>query len=122
MRISDWSSDVCSSDLAVSAASGGASQMEKALEAQKKRFLAAGDKYDKLTQLQREVIQRRAQYEKLAERTIQLRLESNTTDSGIRPIGEAVASNTPAGLPTAILLVMGAAFGDRKSTRLNSRH
>src|SRR3546814_11106085 len=95
--------------MAVSAASGGASQMEKALEAQKKRFLAAGDKYDKLTQLQREVIQRRAQYEKLAERTIQLRLESNTTDSGIRPIGEAVASNTPAGLPTAILLVMGAA-------------
>src|SRR3546814_13169234 len=60
MRISDWSSDVCSSDLkqlglaqqasasaaqmAVSAVSGGASQMVKALEAQKKRFLAAGDK------------------------------------------------------------------------------
>ena len=97
--------------MAVSAASGGASQMESALEAQKKRFLAAGDKYDKLAQLQREVVQRRAQYDKLAERTTQLRLESNTTDSGIRSIGEAVASNSPAGLAWPLVLLMGAAFG-----------
>lgn len=97
--------------MAISAASGGASQMEQALEVQKKKFLAAGDKYDKLTQLQREVTQRRAQYDKLAERTTQLRLESNTTDAGIEPIGEAVATNTPAGLAIPILLVMGAAFG-----------
>lgn len=96
---------------AVNAASGGASQMERELEAQKKRFLASGDKYDRLAQLQREVVQRRAQYEKLAERTNQLRLESNTTDAGIQPIGEAVAANTPSGLPWPALLVMGAAFG-----------
>ena len=97
--------------MAVSAASGGASQMERDLEAQKAKFLQAGDKYDKLAQLQREVAQRRIQYEKLAERTTQLRLESNTTDSGIQPIGEAVASNSPAGLALPIMLVMGAAFG-----------
>ncbi len=97
--------------MAISAASGGASQMEKALEAQKKRFLASGDKYDQLAQLQREVVQRRAQYDKLAERTTQLRLESNTTDAGIHLIGEAVASNAPAGLPIPLVLVMGAAFG-----------
>src|SRR3546814_8220475 len=91
MRISDWSSDVCSSDL--------------------KQFLASSDKFDQLAQLQREVVQRRGQYEKLAERTTQLRLESNTTDAGIQPIGEAVASHDPAGLAIPVMLVMGAAFG-----------
>src|SRR3546814_15240937 len=77
--------------MAMSAASGGAAQMEQTLEQQKKQFLASSDKFDQLAQLQREVVQRRGQYEKLAERTTQLRLESNTTDAGIQPIGEAVA-------------------------------
>jgi uncharacterized protein involved in exopolysaccharide biosynthesis len=97
--------------MAMSAASGGAAQMEKELEQQKKQFLASSDKYDRLAQLQREVVQRRAQYEKLADRTTQLRLESNTTDAGIQPIGEAVAANDPAGLGIPVMLVMGAAFG-----------
>src|SRR3546814_3203574 len=131
MRISDWSSDVCSSDL-----SGGAAQMEQTLEQQKKQFLASSDKFDQLAQLQREVVQRRGQYEKLAERTTQLRLESNTTDAGIQPIGEAVASHDPAGLAIPVMLVMGAAFGAvvglvgalliellaRKSTPMNSSY
>src|SRR3546814_1720836 len=87
------------------------SQMEQTLEQQKKQFLASSDKCDQLAQLQREVVQRRGQYEKLAERTTQLRLESNTTDAGIQPIGEAVASHDPAGLAIPVMLVMGAAFG-----------
>lgn len=97
--------------MAMSAASGGAAQMEQTLEQQKKQFLASSDKFDQLAQLQREVVQRRGQYEKLAERTTQLRLESNTTDAGIQPIGEAVASHDPAGLAIPVMLVMGAAFG-----------
>src|SRR3546814_1117810 len=97
--------------MAMSAASGGAAQMEQTLEQQKKQFLASIDKFDQLAQLQREVVQRRGQYEKLAERTTQLRLESNTTDAGIQPIGEAVASHDPAGLAIPAMLVMGAAFG-----------
>src|SRR3546814_4055030 len=39
------------------------------------------------------------------------RSESNTTDAGIQPIGEAVASHDPAGLAIPVMLVMGAAFG-----------
>src|SRR3546814_5064372 len=88
-----------------------ASRMEQTLEQQRKQFLASSDKFDQLAQLQREVVQRRGQYEKLAERTTQLRLESNTTDAGIQPIGEAVASHDPAGLAIPVMLVMGAAFG-----------
>src|SRR3546814_17948999 len=105
MRISDWSSDVCSSDL-----SGGAAQMEQTLEQQKKQFLASSDKFDQLAQLQREVVQRRGQYEKLAERTTQLRLESNTTDAGIQPIGAAFASLDPAGLSLPFMWLIGLSF------------
>src|SRR3546814_12909049 len=39
------------------------------------------------------------------------RSESNTTDAGIQPIGEAFASHDPAGLAIPVMLVMGAAFG-----------
>lgn len=105
------SAAAAAAQMAVSAASGGAAQMEKQLEEQKKRFLQAGDKYDELAQLQREVNQRRIQYDKLAERTTQLRLEANTTDAGVQAIGEAISANKPSGLPLPIILVIGAIFG-----------
>ncbi len=83
-----------------SAAQTGASrqtvaQLEADYNAQRAKVLGMKDKLDLLSQLQREVDLRRAQYEKAAGRTADLTLESNISESGLVVLGDAIGSINP---------------------------
>jgi uncharacterized protein involved in exopolysaccharide biosynthesis len=104
---------------ASAAVSGSSRQSIDALraeyEAQKAKVLGMQDKLDQLAQLQREIDQRRAAYEKAAARTADLRLESNVSESGLVVMGDAIGGTTPSfpnwpqivGLSFAFGLVLG---------------
>lgn len=94
-----------------SAAASGAVRMRQEMEAQKARFLQYGDKYDQLAAMQRDIDQRKVQYQNLAERLSQLRLEANTTEAGMSALGDPVADDAPAGLPMSVLWLVAAGFG-----------
>lgn len=85
---------------AASAAISGASrqsvsQLQAEYEAQKAKVLGMKDKLDQLAQLQREVDQRRAAYEKSAARTSDLKLESSVSESGLVVLGDAIGAQEP---------------------------
>ena len=104
----------------VTAAMGGASrqmiaQLERDYNAQRARVFGMKDKLDQLGRLMREVELRRAQYEKAAARTADLRLESNVSESGLVILGDVIGSARPSfpnwpqvwGLSVAFGLALG---------------
>ncbi len=68
-------------------------QLEAEYNAQRTVVLGMKDKLNQLNQLDREVALRRSQYEKAAEKTADLRLESSLSESGLVVLGDAIANN-----------------------------
>ena len=95
--------------------SGGARQSVAALQsdydAQKAKVLAMQDKLDGLAQYQRDVDLRRAQYEKAAARTADLRLEANVSETGLVILGDAITSNKPTYPKMPLVTGLSIAFG-----------
>jgi len=70
-------------------------KLESEYSAQKALVLSMKGKLNELGQLQREVAQRRDQYEKAAARTADLRLQANLSESGLVVLGDAMANGSP---------------------------
>ena len=98
--------------------SGGASatskrtiaQLDSEYRAQKALVIGMKGKLDELSALQREVDLRRAQYEKAAARTADLKLEADVNETGLVPLGDPVGINTPS-FPNKPLIIGLALFG-----------
>lgn len=71
------------------------------------RVIAQRDDIAKLRQMQARIDLLREQYGKAAARTAELRQEAQARESGLTPLGQATASNIPAG-PAKPLIVGGA--------------
>jgi uncharacterized protein involved in exopolysaccharide biosynthesis len=84
-------------------------QLEAEYEAQKALVLGMKDKLNQLSQMQREIDLRRTQYEAAAQKTADLRLQANLSESGLVVLGDAV-SNNRAVFPNWPLII-GAAAG-----------
>ena len=91
------------------AASGaaGVAVINRALQEQKARVISERDKAERLRQLQSEVDLRRDQYKRTAQRAAELSLEAAVADTGLTPLGVAVAPSAPA-FPNKALMVGGA--------------
>ena len=89
-------------------APGGSSagQIESAYQAQKSRVLAQRDKIDQLNLLQSDIDLKRDQYQKAAQRAAELRLEADVAETGLDPLGNAVAPEKPS-FPNVPLIAFG---------------
>ncbi len=94
---------------AVSAAT--MARLESDLAAQKEKVLGLKVKLDELAQLQREVDLRKSQYERAAERTANLKLEADVSETGLVPLGDAAVSGTPTFPNKPLILGLGAVAG-----------
>jgi uncharacterized protein involved in exopolysaccharide biosynthesis len=83
--------------------------LEAEYAAQKALVLGMKDKLNQLNQMQREIDMRRNQYETAAQKTADLRLQANLSESGLVVLGDAIANNT-AVFPRWPLII-GAATG-----------
>jgi uncharacterized protein involved in exopolysaccharide biosynthesis len=88
------------------AASGGAAALDRAVEAQKARVIAQGDKLQQLTQLQADVALRRDQLDKTSQRAAELHQEAAAADTGLTPMGPAVTPQNPV-FPNMLLIIPG---------------
>ncbi len=101
---------------AAGAAASGSSQrtvtqLAADYEAQRLKVLGMKDNLNKLAQLQREVELRRGQYEKAAARTADLKLESNSSESGLVILGDAIGAAKPSFPNWSQILSLAFAFG-----------
>ncbi|MBC7506614.1 MAG: hypothetical protein H7267_12960 [Sandarakinorhabdus sp.] len=87
------------------------SQLEAEYNTQKTLVLGMKDKLNQLGQLQREVDQNRAQYEKAAERTADLRLQANLSESGLVVLGDAMVNGRPSFPNWPVIFAMAVGFG-----------
>jgi uncharacterized protein involved in exopolysaccharide biosynthesis len=106
----------------VSAISGATRQtvgeLQSQYEAQKAKVLGMKDQLNQLAQLQREIDQRRAAYDKAAARTADLKLESSISESGLVILGDSMVERKPSfpnwpqivGLSLAFGLALGIAL------------
>lgn len=85
-------------------------QLEAEYAAQKAKVLGSKEKLDQLGALQREVDLRRAQYDKAAARTADLKLQADVDETGLVPLGAPVGSGTPS-FPNIPLIAALGAFG-----------
>ncbi len=95
----------------VSATQSNAARLEAEVAAQKAKVLSLKTQLDDLGQLQREVDLRRSQYEKAAARAADLKLESDVSETGLVPLGDAVVSGVPSFPNKPLILALGAAGG-----------
>lgn len=91
---------------AAGAASAGVGALDRAVSVQKARVIAQRDKIDKLSQLQAEVDLRRDQFSKTSARAAELRQEAAAADTGLTPLGGAVAPSSPK-FPNKPLILLG---------------
>jgi uncharacterized protein involved in exopolysaccharide biosynthesis len=70
-------------------------QLQADYDAQKDLVLRTKGKLNELAQLQREVEQRRQQYLQAAQRTANLRLQANLSESGLVVLGDPIVGNKP---------------------------
>lgn len=99
---------------AAAAAQSGASRrsvasLEASYTAQKALVLGMKDKLNELSQMQGEIDLRRRQYESAAQKTADLRLQANLSESGLVVLGDAIAGGKPS-FPNWPL-ILGAATG-----------
>ena len=78
-----------------------------ALERQKSKVIGQRDQVERLRQLQAEVDLRRAQFEKAAARTAELRQEAEVGETNLVPLGSAVTPQSPS-FPNMPLIMFGA--------------
>jgi uncharacterized protein involved in exopolysaccharide biosynthesis len=86
-------------------------QLEAEYAAQKAVVLGMKDKLNQLSQLQREIDLRRTQYETAAQKTADLRLQANLSESGLVVLGDAVAINRPVFPNWPFIIGAAAGFG-----------
>ncbi len=86
-------------------------QLQAEYDAQKAKVLGMKDRLDRLSQLDREVEQRRDQYNKAVARTADLRLQANMSDSGLVVLGDAFATTKPTFPNIPLIGSLAAAFG-----------
>jgi uncharacterized protein involved in exopolysaccharide biosynthesis len=101
---------------AAGAAQSGASrqsiaELESEYRVQRSTVLGMKDTLDRLGQLQREVDQRRDQYEKAASKGAELRLQSNQSEGALVILGDAIGDNNPAFPKWPQVIGLSAAFG-----------
>lgn len=84
-------------------------ELEAEYAAQKALVLGMKDKMNQLAQMQREIDLRRVQYETAAQKTADLRLQANLSESGLVVLGDAISNNRPV-FPNWTLIT-GAAVG-----------
>ncbi len=82
-------------------------KLESDYNAQKTKVLSLKPQLDALSQLQREVDLRRAQYEKAAARTADLKLQADVSEAGLVPLGDAAVSGTPSWPNKPLILLAG---------------
>ncbi len=87
------------------------SQLETEYNAQRAKVLGMKDTLDWLGQLQREVEQRRSQYENAATKGAELRLQSNLSEGALVILGDAIGDNSPAFPKWPQVIGLSAAFG-----------
>lgn len=86
-------------------------QLEAEYAAQKALVLGMKDKLNQLSQLQREIDLRRTQYEAAAQKTADLRLQANLSESGLVVLGDAIAINRPVFPNWPFIIGAAAGFG-----------
>lgn len=92
--------------------------LEAEYNAQREKVLAMKDTLNRLSQLEREVELRRAQYERAANRAAQLRLESSVSETGLVVLGDVIGTTRPSfpnwlqiiGLSSGFGLALGVAL------------
>jgi polysaccharide biosynthesis transport protein len=90
-----------------SAAGGNAAAVMRATEEQQEKVLQNGERIGKLEQLQMDEDLRRTQFQKTADKLAQAREQAATNDSGLTPLGAAIAPKE-ATFPNWWLIVPGA--------------
>ena len=86
-------------------------ELEGDYNAQRSVVLGMKDKLNQLNQLDREVALRRTQYEKAAEKTADLRLQSNLSESGLVVLGDAMADGKATFPNWPLIVGLALAFG-----------
>jgi polysaccharide biosynthesis transport protein len=84
----------------------GASALRGEIEAQKSRVIAQSDKLEHLKQLQADVDQKRAQYDKLTAGAAELRQQAAAVETGLSVLGRASTPSAPS-FPNMLLIVPG---------------
>lgn len=93
------------------AAKANLARLEADYNAQKAKVLGLRNQLDQLGQLTREVELRQSQYQKAAARAADLRLESDVSETGLVPLGDASVSGTPSFPNKPLFLAVGAVAG-----------
>ena len=88
-----------------------AGAVEGAYERQRARVIAERDKVDALQRMQNDVLLKRDQYLKAAQRAADLQLEAATTNAGISDMGPTTGSTTPSFPNRPLIIGMAAASG-----------
>lgn len=93
--------------------SGGsnAGAVEGAYVRQRARVIAERDKVDQLQRMQNDVVLKRDQYLKAAQRAADLQLEADTTNAGITDMGPTTGSTTPSFPNRPLIIGMALATG-----------
>jgi uncharacterized protein involved in exopolysaccharide biosynthesis len=92
---------------AVRSATAGASAVNQAYQAQRSKVVGQRANLEQLRRLQTEVDVRRDQYAKTATRAAELRQQADVSDTGLTPLGAAMASDRPV-FPNRPLILGGA--------------
>jgi len=85
--------------------------VEGAYERQRARVIGERDKVDQLQRLQNEVLLKRDQYLKAAQRAAELQLEASTTSASITDMGPTTSSTTPSFPNRPLIIGTAAASG-----------
>jgi polysaccharide biosynthesis transport protein len=88
-----------------------AGALEGAYARQRARVIAERDKVDQLQRMQNDVVLKRDQYIKAAQRAADLQLEASTTNAAITDMGPTTGSTTPSFPNRPLILGMAAATG-----------
>lgn len=87
-------------------AGASAAQIEGAYQQQKSRVIAQRDEIDKLNQMQRDIMLKRDQYLKSAQRGAEFRLAADVGETGMTPLGQATTPQAPV-FPNVPLIILG---------------
>jgi polysaccharide biosynthesis transport protein len=86
-------------------------QLQADYDAQKEVVLRTKGKLNELAQLGREVEQRRKQYEMAAQRTANLRLQANLSETGLVVLGDPIVGSSPSFPNWPLVFAASAGFG-----------
>ncbi|MFM7028913.1 MAG: GumC family protein [Chakrabartia sp.] len=92
-------------------AGSNAGVVEGEYQRQRARVIADRGKVDQLQRMQNDVVLKRDQYLKAAQRAADLQLEANTTNAGITDMGPTTGSTTPSFPNRPLIIGMAAATG-----------